>query len=53
MESDDGFPKQDGENLIEVGDDFDSAEEEDEGQATTEAQDAMRQPMKGNMGASK
>ena len=46
MESDDdGFPKQGGEAL-ELGDDFDSDDENGDADAK---QDAMRQPIKGNM----
>ncbi len=46
MESDDdGFPKQGGEAL-ELGDDFDS---DDGGDDADAKQDAMRQPMKGNV----
>ena len=43
---DDGFPKQGGEAL-EIGDDFDS--EDGDGDDADAKQDAMRQPMKGNM----
>ena len=46
---DDGFPKQGGEAL-EIGDDFDS--EDDGGDDAEVKQDAMRQPMKSNLGAS-
>jgi hypothetical protein len=47
---DDGFPKQGGEAL-EIGDEFDSEEEEADDMPATSA-DAMRKPMNANIAAS-
>ena len=45
---DDGFPKQGGEPL-ELGDEFDSDDGDADADADDSKQDAMRQPLKGNM----
>lgn len=52
MDSEDGSPKQDGEAL-EIGEEFDSEEDVDEDSHSAAQKDAMRQPMKANMGAVK
>ena len=49
-DGDDGFPKQGGEAL-EIGDEFDSEEEDGEDMPSA-ATDAMRQPLKANIAAS-
>ena len=53
MESDEEtFNKQDGEAL-EIGDEFDSEDDQEDGGDASQPQDQMRQPMKANLGAAK
>jgi hypothetical protein len=47
-----GFNKQDGEAL-EIGDEFDSEEDPEDGAGVGGGADAMRQPMKANLAAAK